>query len=103
MQPQGPNEDARGQNNFFPKHITFDVLRVTQIRVLFFFFTSRSFFANFTVLSMEFPIKKYLPFFFQINGNFYQMILPHILGRGPNNSMIKKKSNFIRDKAFRKG
>ena len=45
---------------------------------------------NFPVLSMEFPIRNRLPFFFQTDGNFYQIILSHTLGRSPNNSLIKK-------------
>ena len=42
-----------------------------------------------TVLSIEFPITIFLPFLFQTNGNFYQIILSHTLGRCPNKSMIK--------------
>ena len=45
---------------------------------------------NLTVRSMEFPIRNCLPFFFQINGNFYQIILSHTQGRSPNKSLIKK-------------
>ena len=47
-------------------------------------------FANFTVLSKEFPIGNCLPFFFQTDGNFYQIILSHTQGRSPNKSLIKK-------------
>ena len=43
-------------------------LRVTQIRDVFYVHTP---FENFTVLSMEFPIRNCLPFFFQTDGNFY--------------------------------
>ena len=39
---------------------------------------------------MEFPIRNGLPFFFQTDGNFYQIILSHTEGRSPNNSLIKK-------------
>ena len=45
---------------------------------------------NFTVLSMEFPIRNCLPFFFQTDGNFYQIILSHTQGRSLNKSLIKK-------------
>ena len=45
---------------------------------------------NFSVLSMEFPIRNRLPFFFQTDGNFYQIILSHTQGRSPNNLQIKK-------------
>ena len=62
-------------------------LRVIQIRVVFYVYTL---FVNFTVLSMEFPITNCLLFFFQANGIFYQIILSHVLGRGPNKSSIKK-------------
>ena len=44
---------------------------------------------NFSVLSKEFPIRNRLPFFFQTDGNFYQIILSHTQGRSPNNSLIK--------------
>ena len=40
---------------------------------------------------MEFPIRSRLPFFFQTDGNFYQIILSHTQGRSPNNSLNKKK------------
>ena len=43
---------------------------------------------NFSVLSIEFPIRNRLPFFFQPDGNFYQIILSHTQGRSPNNSLI---------------
>ena len=56
------------------------ILRVTQIRDVF---MKMPFFANFTVLSMEFLIKNCLPFFFLTCRNFYQMILSHTLSRGP--------------------
>ena len=46
-------------------------------------------FVNFTVLSTEFPIRNCLPFFFQTDGNFYQIILSHTQGRSPNKSLIK--------------
>ena len=46
-------------------------------------------FVNLIVLSMEFPIRNRLPFFFQIDGNFYQIILSHTQGRSPNKSLIK--------------
>ena len=39
---------------------------------------------------MEFPIRICLPFFFQTDGNFYQIILSHTQGRRPNESLIKK-------------
>ena len=42
------------------------------------------------MLSMEFPIRNCLPFFFQTDGNFYQIILSHIQGRSPNKLLIKK-------------
>ena len=47
-------------------------------------------FVNFTVLSMEFCIRKCLRFFFQTDGNFYQSILSNTQGRSPNKSLIKK-------------
>ena len=46
-------------------------------------------FANFTELSMEFPNANCLPFSSKLTGIFYQIILSHTLGRGPNESMIK--------------
>ena len=46
-------------------------------------------FVNLTVFSMEFPIRNCLPFFFLIDGNFYQIILSHTQGRSPNKSLIK--------------
>ena len=42
------------------------------------------------MLSMEFPIRNCLPFFFQIDGNFYQIISSHTQGRSPNQSLVKK-------------
>ena len=45
---------------------------------------------NFTVLSMEFPIRNCLPFFFQTDGNFYQIILSQTQDRSPHKSLIKK-------------
>ena len=39
---------------------------------------------------MEFPIRHCLPFFFQTDGNFYQIILSHTQGRSPNKSLIEK-------------
>ena len=42
-----------------------------------------------------------LPFFFQTDWYFYQIILSNTLGIGLNKSLIRK-INFIRDKAFRK-
>ena len=45
---------------------------------------------NLIVLSMEFPIRNCFPFFFQIDGNFYQIILSHTQGRSAKNSLIKK-------------
>ena len=62
-------------------------------------FTSIQLFVNFTVPSMEFPITNCLPFFFQTDGNFYQIILSRTR-RGRKESLIKK-SNVIKDKAFR--
>ena len=47
-------------------------------------------FVNFTALSMEFPIRNCVSFFFQTDGNFYQIILSHTQGRSPNKSLIKK-------------
>ena len=47
-------------------------------------------FVNFTVLSMEFLITNCLPFFFQTDGNFYQIIVSHTVGRSLNKSLIKK-------------
>ena len=46
-------------------------------------------FVNFTMLSMEFPIRNCLPFFFQTDGNFYQVISSHTQGRSSNKSLIK--------------
>ena len=54
------------------------------------YFQSMSFIANFTVFSMEFPITNCLPFFFQIDRNFCQIILSNTLSRGQNESLIKK-------------
>ena len=59
----------------------------TQIRVVF--LRTYPLFVNFTVLSMEFPIRNCLPFFFQTDGKFYQIILSHTQGRSPNKSLIK--------------
>ena len=56
---------------------------------------------NFTVLSMELFITLCLPFFFQTDATFYQMILSQSLGRGTKDSLIKIP-NAIRDKALRK-
>ena len=42
------------------------------------------------MLSMEFPIRNCLPFFFQTDGNFYQSISSHTQGRCPNKSLVKK-------------
>ena len=39
---------------------------------------------------MEFPIRNRLPFFFQTDVIFFQIILSHTQGRSPNNSLIKK-------------
>ena len=59
----------------------------TQIRVVF---TYMPFFANVTVVSMEFAIRICLPVFFQTGGIFYQVILTYTICRGPNESLIKK-------------
>ena len=59
-------------------------------------FTYITHFVNFTVLSMEFPIRNCLPFFFQNDGNFYQIILSHTPGRSPNKSLIKKFKYHLR-------
>ena len=40
-------------------------------------------------VSMEFPIQNCLPFFFQTDGNFYQIILSDTQGRSPNKSLRK--------------
>ena len=53
-------------------------------------FTYIPLFVNFTMLSMEFPIRNCLPFFFQTDGNFYQIISSHTQGRSPNKSLVKK-------------
>ena len=53
-------------------------------------FTYIPIFVNFTMLSMEFPIRNCLPFFFQTDGSFYQIISSHTQGRSPNKSLIKK-------------
>ena len=42
------------------------------------------------MLSMEFPIRNCLPFFFQTDGIFYQIISSHTQGRRSNKSLIKK-------------
>ena len=42
------------------------------------------------MLSMEFSIRNCLPFFFQTDGNFYQIISSHTQGRSPNKSLVKK-------------
>ena len=47
-------------------------------------------FVNFTVLSMEFPIRNCLPFCFQTDGNFYQIILSHTQGRICLNKLLIK-------------
>ena len=52
-------------------------------------FTYMPLFVNFTMLSMEFPIRNCLPFFFQTYGNFYQIISTHTQGRSPNKSLVK--------------
>ena len=57
-------------------------------------------FWNFTVISMEFPITNCLPFFFQTDGKFYQIILSHTLGRCPNKSPIKKLMSLKIKKVF---
>ena len=53
-------------------------------------FTYTPLFVNFTMLSMEFPIRNCLPFFFQSDGNFYQIISSHTQDRSPNKSLVKK-------------
>ena len=53
-------------------------------------------FVNFTVLSIEFPISNCLPFFFQTDRNFYQIILSHTQGRSPNKSLITKSKCHLR-------
>ena len=53
-------------------------------------FTHKPFFANSGIVSMLTPISNCLPFFFRADGNFYSMILSHTLGRGQNESLIKK-------------
>ena len=53
-------------------------------------FTYIPLFVNFTMLSMEFPIRYCLPFFFQTHEIFYQIISSHTQGRSPNKSLIKK-------------
>ena len=53
-------------------------------------FWSIPIFGNFTVLSMEFLITNCLPFFFQTDQNFNQIILSHTLERCPIKSLIKK-------------
>ena len=65
-------------------------LRVTQIRVVFYVFV------NFTMLLMRFPMRNCLPFFFQTDGNFYQIISSHTQGRSPNKSLIKKSKCHLR-------
>ena len=52
-------------------------------------FTDITPFVNLIVFSMEFPIRNRLPFSFQIDGNFYQIILSHTQGRSPNKSLFK--------------
>ena len=56
-------------------------------------------FANFAVLSMEFSVTNCLQFFFQTDGNFYQMILSHTLNRVLNKSLMKNV-NVIRGLFF---
>ena len=41
------------------------------------------------MLSMEFPIRNCLPFFFQTDGNLYEIILSPTQGRSPNKSLEK--------------
>ena len=53
-------------------------------------FTYIPLFVNFTMLSMEYPIRNCLPFFFQTDGNFYQIISSHTQGRSPNKWLVKK-------------
>ena len=48
-------------------------------------------FENYTVLSKEFPITNYLPFFFETGRNIYQIILSYTRSRGPNESLIQNK------------
>ena len=62
-------------------------LRVTQMRGVI--LRPYPFFGNFTMRSMEIPITNCLPFFFQTDRNFYQIILSHTLRRCPNKSLIK--------------
>ena len=45
---------------------------------------------NLTVLSMAFPIRNCLPFLFQTDVNFYQIIVSHTQGISLNKSLIKK-------------
>ena len=53
-------------------------------------------FVNFTMLSMEFPIRNCLPFFFQTDGNFYQIISSHTQCRSRKKSLIKKSKSHLR-------
>ena len=59
-------------------------------------FTDITPFVNLIVLSMEFPIRNCLPFVFQIDENFYQIILSHTQGRSSNKSQIKKSKCHLR-------
>ena len=62
------------------------ILQATQIRALY--FTSIPCFAKLYSVFNGISITNCLPFFFQTDGYFYQMILSHTLGRGPNDSLI---------------
>ena len=62
-------------------------LRVTQIRVVFYV---HPLLVNIAVLSMDFPITNCLPFFFQTDETFYQIIFSLTLGKGPSKLLIKK-------------
>ena len=53
-------------------------------------FTYIPIFVNFTMLSMEFPIRNCLPFFFQTDWIFYQIISSQTQGRSPNKKLVKK-------------
>ena len=65
-------------------------LRVTQIRVVFLRLYPIRHFCELYNAFNGIPIINRLPFFFQTDGNFYQIILSHTLGSGPNKSTIIK-------------
>ena len=67
-------------------------LRVTHKSCVF---TQILLFVNFTMLSMEFPIRNFLPFFFQTDGNFLSDYLVTYSGQKSQQITDKKIPNVI--------